>query len=147
MIVPDVNLLILAELDLAPQHVPAAVWWRSVITGSEPVGLTLPVVFGFVRLATSGRLIRPPMSVADAHARVGDWLGRPHVRMLEAGAGHVELVLDLLRRVGTGGNLTTDAQIAALALEHNGTVYSHDADFARFEGLRWIDPLVAKRRP
>jgi predicted nucleic acid-binding protein len=42
---------------------------------------------------------------------------------------------------GRGGDLTSDAHVAALALEHGGTVYSQDADFARFPGVRWIDPL------
>ena len=44
--------------------------------------------------------------------------------------------------MGTGGNLTTDAHLAALAVEHGCTLYSTDADFGRFSGLDWRNPLV-----
>jgi len=43
--------------------------------------------------------------------------------------------------LGTGGNLTTDAHLAALAIEHGAELCSCDADFSRFAGLRWLDPL------
>ncbi|MGH8488528.1 MAG: PIN domain-containing protein [Gammaproteobacteria bacterium] len=36
---------------------------------------------------------------------------------------------------GTGGNLTTDAHLAALAIEHGATLGSFDGDFERFSGL------------
>lgn len=35
-------------------------------------------------------------------------------------------------------NLTTDAYLAALAIEHQGELHSTDADMARFPGLRWV---------
>ena len=46
----------------------------------------------------------------------------------------------LLRSAGVAGNLTTDAHLAALAIEHGATVLSFDRDFARFEGVRWTLP-------
>jgi uncharacterized protein len=36
-----------------------------------------------------------------------------------------------------------DAVLAAIALEHGATLCSADRDFARFPGLRWINPLTA----
>jgi len=48
----------------------------------------------------------------------------------------------LLREAGVAANLTTDAQIAALAIEHQAEVHSNDADFGRFPGLRWVNPLA-----
>jgi predicted nucleic acid-binding protein len=53
----------------------------------------------------------------------------------------LQLAFSLLRRLGAAANLTTDVQLAALALEHGAELYSRDADFRRFAGLRWIDPL------
>jgi predicted nucleic acid-binding protein len=44
--------------------------------------------------------------------------------------------------VGTAGNLTTDAQIAALAIEHRGVVYSNDSDFSRFADVKVVNPLA-----
>ena len=49
---------------------------------------------------------------------------------------------DLLMPRGTAGNLTGDAHLAALAIEHGAELCSHDTDFARFPGLRWHDPLA-----
>jgi uncharacterized protein len=48
---------------------------------------------------------------------------------------------DLLARLGVAGNLTSDAHLAALAIEHGATLYSADNDFSRFAGLRWVDPV------
>jgi uncharacterized protein len=47
-----------------------------------------------------------------------------------------------LETVGAGGNLTTDAQLAALAVEHQAELHCGDADFSRFPGLRWRYPLL-----
>lgn len=143
MIVPDVNLLLYAHIDSYDQHPLARVWWRGLANGDEPVGLALPVLFGFVRIATNPRAYRDPLTVAEALGCVEGWLGRPHVRPLLGGARHVELSFGLLRAVGAAANLTTDAQIAALAIEHQAEVHTADADFARFPGVRWSNPLVA----
>ena len=49
---------------------------------------------------------------------------------------------DLVRTAAPTGNLVTDAQLAALAIEHGLTVVSADTDFARFPQVRWTNPLV-----
>lgn len=49
----------------------------------------------------------------------------------------------LLADAGVAGNLTSDAHLAALALEHNATLCSSDHDFLRFPGIRLINPLAA----
>jgi len=72
---------------------------------------------------------------------VSAWLGQPNVSHLVPGARHTEIAFSLLTEVGTGGNLTTDVQLAALALEYDADMHSNDADFARFPGLRWVNPL------
>ncbi len=100
-------------------------------------------MFGFLRIATNRRVFTEPLTVEDAIERVEAWLARPHVTRLVPGTRHLELAFGLLRRIGTGGNLTTDVQIAAHAIEVNGEVHSNDGDFARFEGLRWVNPLTA----
>ncbi|OGV71846.1 MAG: hypothetical protein A3K19_01105 [Lentisphaerae bacterium RIFOXYB12_FULL_65_16] len=44
--------------------------------------------------------------------------------------GHWALVASLLQQAGTAGNLTTDAHLAALALQHGCELCSTDTDFA-----------------
>jgi toxin-antitoxin system PIN domain toxin len=141
MIVPDVNLLLYATMDLYPQHREARAWWERALAGNIDVGLAPPAVFGFIRIATNGRLFRPPLTASAAVATVRAWLMRPGVQLLVAGPRHMETALRLIDLLGVAGDLTTDVQLAAHAMEHNATLCSADSDFARFPGLRWENPL------
>ena len=141
MIIPDVNLLVYAVFDGYPQHEPAVQWLTGALNGAETVGLTAPAIFGFVRLATSARIHGAPLSVAAVQEYVREWLARPQVQFLTPGPEHVGVALRLLERVGTGANLTTNAQLAAYAVELGGTIHSNDADFGRFADVPWVDPL------
>lgn len=141
MIVPDLNVLLYAHVDAFVQHEAARTWWEELLSSDRDVGLAPPVVFGFLRLATNRRVFATPMSIDQAVAIVEQWLDQPHVRVLLPGPRHLEIAFGLLRATGSAGNLTTDAQIAALAIEHQAEVHSNDADFGRFPSLRWVNPL------
>ena len=141
MIVPDLNLLLYAEIAAFPQHDAARRWWESVMNGERQVGIAPVCIFGFLRIATNRRVLTEPMPVAAAIGRVERWLERPNVVLLVPGTRHLETAFRLLRSLGTGGNLTTDVQIAAYAVDHGGEVFSNDGDFGRFEGIRWVNPL------
>ena len=142
MIVPDVNLLLYGYDRDSPFHTKAAAWWTACLSGTESVGLPHVVLFGFLRVGTSPRAFRQPMTPAEAAGHIRAWLAQPVVQILDAGAHHVEQVLELLQRVGMAGNLVTDAQIAAVAVEHNAVVHTSDADFIRFTGVRWFNPIT-----
>ena len=141
MIVPDVNVLVYAMDENSPFHAGARRWWEETLSSSGPVGLCYPAVLGFVRLVTNRRLFGRPLPVGAAVDDVQQWLDRPNVALLTPTARHWPILSDLLRSAGAGADLTTDAHIAAYAIEHAGTVYSNDRDFGRFEGLRWKNPL------
>ena len=141
MIVPDVNLLLYAHVSGFADHAKARRWWEDLLNGEMEVGLGAPGVFGFVRLATSPRVFDRPLGVGEALAHVEEWLSRPHVRFALPGPRHLDIAFGLLRELGATGNLTTDAQLAALAIEHQGELHSNDGDFGRFPGLRWVNPL------
>jgi predicted nucleic acid-binding protein len=59
---------------------------------------------------------------------------------------HREVLGRLLVSDGARGNLVPDAHLAALAIEHGLVLCSSDADFARFPGLRWDNPLIEPAR-
>jgi len=145
MILPDINLLIYAYDSDSPFHAAASAWWRDCLSGDEPVGLAQAVIFGFVRICTHPRVFHHPLTAAEAAAVVRSWLDQPVAQILEPPGGHVNDVLRLLEEIGTAGNLVTDAQLAALAMEYGAVLYTSDADFLRFPGLRWINPLTVKR--
>ncbi|MFZ4774976.1 MAG: PIN domain-containing protein [Terrimicrobiaceae bacterium] len=53
-----------------------------------------------------------------------------------------ECCLSVVMRVfNEGGNLSTDALIAAQAFENGAAVYSNDRDFDRFPRVKRSDPL------
>ncbi|MFN8517875.1 MAG: type II toxin-antitoxin system VapC family toxin [Chloroflexota bacterium] len=145
MIIPDVNLLLYATITGFPQHERSRVWWENVLNGSETVGLTSSAVFGYLRIATNGRVLTSPASVADALGQVRGWLAQSNVTFLRPGPRHLDICFGLLKTLGTAGDLTTDVQLAAHAIEEDAELHSHDMDFGRFPDLRWVDPLRDRR--
>jgi uncharacterized protein len=141
VIVVDVNMLLYAVISGFPQHEAARAWWEDTLNGPAEVGLSGPAVFGFLRISTNPRVLASPLSVEEATGYVTEWLDLPNVCLLAPGPRHLEIAFGLLRAAGTAGNLTTDAQLAALAIEHEAEMCSNDTDFGRFEGLRWVNPL------
>jgi toxin-antitoxin system PIN domain toxin len=141
VIVPDVNLLLYAVVSGFPQHPRAREWWEQTVNSPARVGLTQPALFGFLRIATNARVLQSPLAVNDAIEYVHGWLAQPNVDLLVPGPNHLHIALGLLAEIGTAGNLTTDVQLAAYAIEHQGEMHSNDTDFARFPDLKWINPL------
>ena len=141
MIVPDVNLLLYAYNDGAPLHHPARRWWERLLNGPERIGIPWVVTTGFVRLLTHPGLRQQPATRTQALDYVDEWFRAPHVSPLNPGRQHLTLLRRALAAAGVGGNLVTDAHIAALAIEYQAELHSNDTDFSRFPGLRWRNPL------
>ena len=110
--------------------------------GRGSVGLPWVAVLGFIRIATNPRILESPLGVRSVCASVRSWLNRPQTVLVHPGDRHADILFDLLESVGSGGNLTTDAHLAALAFEHQAALHSTDADMGRFPGLSWVSPLV-----
>ncbi|HUA74993.1 MAG TPA: type II toxin-antitoxin system VapC family toxin [Solirubrobacteraceae bacterium] len=143
MKLPDVNLFVYAYDALAPQHERAKTWLEDALSGSETVAFAWVALLGFIRLTTSRQRFAAPWGPEQALEVVDSWLAQPMATVVHPTARHASVLRDLLAPLGTGGNLTTDAHLAALAMEHGATLCSHDNDFSRFPGLRWEDPLTA----
>ena len=141
MIVPDTNLLLYAHHSGFPEHGAARLWWEGLVNGSQRVGVPWVVSAGFVRVITNPRAVAPPAIPAQAVDYVRGWFEFPHITPLNPGAEHLTFMREQLVAVGVGGNLVTDAHIAALAMEYQAEVHSADTDFGRFPGLRWRNPL------
>lgn len=142
VIVPDVNLLIHAMNTDSDHHAAAWSWWSAALNGDEHIGLTWPVLIGYLRLTTHPRILGRPLDSPTAATHVRGWIDSPRTVLIDPGPDHVHVMERLLRSAGSGGDLIPDAHLAALAIENGGTVYSQDADFARFDGVRWVNPLT-----
>lgn len=105
------------------------------------MGLDWVVVLGFLRLATNLHIFGAPMTADEAVSHIQSWLERPNVKIVSPGPRHAELLFGFLRTAGQAGNLTTDAHLAALAVESRAVIHTADTDFQRFSGVRWLNPL------
>lgn len=138
----DVNLLLYAVDAAAPRHRSARRWLEERLSGTETLAFTWVVLLAFVRLSTSSRVFEEPFEPAEAFDIVDGWLAQPCTTVIHPTERHPGVLRELLEPLGTAGNLTTDAHLAALAIEHGAELCSSDADFSRFPGLRWSDPLA-----
>ena len=137
----DLNLLLYAVNEDSPLHAAAKGWLEQALTDDEPVAIPWVVILGFLRIATHPRILAKPLKSDQALTVVDSWLCRPTVRILHAGPEHWRILRGLLRESGTAGNLTTDAHLAAMAIESGCELCSTDGDFARFRHLRWANPI------
>lgn len=141
MKLPDVNLLLYAIDEDSPRFERAGPWAQALFGGTETVALAWAVVLAFVRLTTKPHVMARPFTVDQALDVVDGWLARPNVVVVHPTDRHAAVLRELLAPLGAGGNLTTDAHLAALSIEHGADLCSSDADFSRFSGVRWHDPL------
>jgi uncharacterized protein len=141
MILPDVNILVHAHHSGSSHFHKSRDWWDGVLNGEELIGLPWVTILAFIRITTNRKALPNPLPLEDALSRVETWLDLPNVRILHPSATHRMALCRLLRHTGTAGNLTTDAHLAALAIEHGAILYTADNDFARFPDLNWRNPL------
>jgi len=142
MILVDANLLIYAVDSDSPQHQNARRWLEGTLSKDTRVGLAWVVILAFLRITTRGDIVRNPLSADQAFAYVDSWLEQPFVRTVSTGENHWPLLRNLMATSGAAGNLTSDAHLAALAIEHGAAVYSTDHDFQRFPGIKHVNPLA-----
>jgi hypothetical protein len=142
VILPDVNVLVHAHNADSAVHEAARRWWDGCLAGSQGVGLAWAALLGFVRITTNRRIVARPLDPATVMTCIERWLVLPHVHIAQPSDTHFERLRAELERLGTAGNLTTDAHLAVLAMERGYVLYSTDADFMRFPALRWVNPCL-----
>ena len=136
MVVLDANVLLYAIDDASLHHEQALSWLDASLAGTEAVAFAWVALLAFIRIATGAVVFPRPLSIDEATEQVDAWLAAPAAVVVQPTPRHATLLRGLLRDTGTAGNLTTDAHLAALALENGADVVSYDRDFARFPGIR-----------
>lgn len=139
----DTNVLLFAVDASSHFHASARTWLTNVLNGPQRVGLPWQVLGAFVRIATNPRASERPLSPQAAWTHVEDWLALDTVWVPNPTEHHSRVLGSLITSYQLRGNLITDAQLAALAIEHGLTVCSADTDFARFGEIRWVNPLAS----
>ena len=141
MTVIDANVLLYAYNADAPKHQAAMKWLSDLVESGETIALPWITLGAFVRIATNSRIWERPMSASRAFEIVNKWLELPDIILLTPGPRHLEVLQRLVLEHNCVGPLVTDAVLAAHSLEKGATLASTDHDFARFSGLRRVNPL------
>lgn len=144
MILVDANLLIYAINTNAPQHSATRRCIEQLFSGRADVGLAWIVILAFLRLTTHPAVMRHPLSIESALTYVDEWLSLPSVTLVVPGPRHWAIFRKLMKSANLAASLTSDAHLAALAIEHGCEIYSTDSDFLRFPGVTPINPLTTR---
>jgi len=138
----DTNILLYVVNPDAAEHKQVSPWWNKACNGDEAVGFAWTTLLGFLRISTNPRAFPHPLTVRQALDQVDAWLAMPPARIVQESKDHWKIVSQLISSVGVGGNLTTDAHLAALAISHSATLASCDADFLKFRAVKFENPLI-----
>ena len=141
MIVVDANLLLYAYGESSSHHKEARTWLESVFSGVETVGLPWQTIAAFIRIATDPRVPGYRRSREDVVRTVNEWLEQPLVRLMVPTEQSLPIFQEMVLAGQASGPLVSDAELAALTIESGGVLHTADRDFARFPGLRWLNPL------
>ncbi|ANS79050.1 Toxin 1, PIN domain [Serinicoccus hydrothermalis] len=139
MLVVDTNVLVYAAHVGSAHHAVTARWLEDTVKGPQVLAVPWVAALGFLRITTNPRVFAEPFTTDEALTALDAWLAHPGVTVPQPTTRHPQVLAGLLRESGTAGNLTTDAHIAALAVEHGAEVATFDRDFARF-GVRVVVP-------
>jgi toxin-antitoxin system PIN domain toxin len=136
----DANVLLYATNTSARHHERSRRWLDGALSGADTVAFAWLALLAFVRLSTKPELFPAPLSIDQAMDRVDAWTAAAPAVVVEPTPNHATIVRNLLAPLGVGGNLTNDAHLAALAIEHRCTIVSFDNDFGRFPSVAWQPP-------
>jgi toxin-antitoxin system PIN domain toxin len=138
----DTNVLLYASDESSSYHRRALELLETVAAGPDLVYLFWPVALSYLRIATHPAIFAKPLSTHDAIANVGDLVSRPHVRTCGEAEGFWESYQQVVASTPARGNLVPDAHLVAL-MRQNGvsTIWSHDRDFRKFDGVAVRDPF------
>lgn len=122
----------------AKEHPCAKAWMEIALSTTEPVGFAWIAMLGFLRVSTRTGVFARPLQPRKAFYFLEVWLNAGNAHIVHPTNHHLAVLHTLVEAVGTAGDLTSDAHLAALAIEHGAELVSFDRDFDRFDGLRTL---------
>src|SRR6185295_3570796 len=103
----------------------------------QEMALSELILAAVVRIGTNPRVFQPCPTADEVFAFVDALRSAGEARRIAPGPRHWTIFRDLVLGGGIRGSDTTDAYLAALALEHGCEWWTTDGGFDRFPGLRW----------
>ena len=142
MIALDTNLLVYAHRAATPENRPAQ---RAIQTACESrggCGIALPSLSEFWAVVTHPSASGRPSTPAEASAFIASLVDTGGLRIWTPGAGFAQRLTQLATDLDVISVRIFDLQIALTAFENGASqIWTHDANFVRFPGLRVHDPL------
>jgi len=143
VIIVDANIVIYAHYTASPNFQRCKAWLESALNGSEQIGFPWQTILAFVRIITNTRVFERAMSNAEASEAVDAWLACPTALIVEPGQQFWTILKEQMAAAQVTGVLVSDAALASLAIERGARLCTLDRDFARFRGLKVIEPAAA----
>lgn len=137
----DVNVLVYAHRQDAPDHDRYRAWLETWLNSDTAFGISDLVLSGFLRVVTHPRVFKRPTPMQLALDFAAAIRSRPNCVAIAPGPRHWEIFVRLCGEVDVKGNLVPDAYFAALAIESGSEWISVDHDYSRFPRLKWRHPL------
>ncbi|HVS65313.1 MAG TPA: TA system VapC family ribonuclease toxin [Thermoanaerobaculia bacterium] len=137
MILCDVNVLLYALVRQSDHHDICRRELERLRRNPREMAVSDLILAAVVRIATNPKVFRPAPSPEDVFGFTDALRAPPEVYRAAPGSRHWKIFQDLVRASDIRGADTTDAYLAALALEHGCEWWTTDSGFGRFSGLRW----------
>ena len=141
MVLLDVNVLVYAHRQDAPDHQAYLKWLEDLVNSDQAYSLSDLVLSSFIRVVTHSKVFSPPSTTGQALAFAQELRSQPNCVVVMPGARHWDIFCRLCQEAGIKGNLVPDAYLAALAIESGSEWITTDRDYSRFPGLRFRHPL------
>jgi uncharacterized protein len=141
MILTDINVLVYAHREDAPDHDRYRTWLEEHINSDRAYGFSDLILSGFLRVVTHPRIFNPPSDLATALAFTDIIRNQPNAVPVMPGPRHWDIFRNLCEKLRVKGNLIPDAYLAALAIESGSEWITADRDYSRFPDLKWSHPL------
>lgn len=139
----DVNVLLYASDESSPFHETARELLDGLAAGPDLLYVFWPVVMSYLRMSTHRAIFPRPLSPEDAVENVEQLIHLPHARTVGETEGFWGVYAATTSGIVVRGNLVPDAHLVALMRQNGvGTLWTHDRDFRRFEGIRVRDPFA-----
>lgn len=143
MILPDVNVLVYAFRESAPEHLSYSTWLNLTRQRGEELLLPDAVLVGFMRIVTHPGIPFPMVSIDRASSFISALRADPNSREVEdSGAVWAQFARLIADDRGVRGNVVPDAYLAAVAISHKARMATRDRGFSRFPGLQVFDPAT-----
>ena len=138
----DAKLLLYAADEASSFHEPASAFLGRIAAGPEIAYLFWPTLMAYLRIATHPGIFDAPLTAGEATANVESLLALPHVQTPGEQDRFWQRYREAAADPSIRGNLVPDAHLVALMRE-NGvrTIWTHDRDYRRFEGIEVLDPF------